>query len=45
MFCVKYFPNFDIKLIIFFPILARGLFPKLLDKAQYNHLIYLFTAF
>ena len=26
-------PNFDVKSIIFFPILARGLFRKLLDKA------------
>ena len=26
-------PNFDVKLIFFFPILARGLFPKLLEKA------------
>ena len=26
-------PNFDVKFIIFFPILARGLFPKLQEKA------------
>ena len=26
-------PNFAVVLIIFFPILARGLFPKLLEKA------------
>ena len=25
-------PNFDVKSIFFFPILARGLFPKLLEK-------------
>ena len=29
----KFFPNFDIKSTIFFRTLARGLFPKLLDKA------------
>ena len=29
-------PNFDVKLIIFFPILARGLFPKLLEKALHT---------
>ena len=26
-------PNFDVKSIIFFPILARGLFPKLVEKS------------
>ena len=26
-------PNFDVRSIIFFPILARDLFPKLLEKA------------
>ena len=26
-------PNFDVKSITFFPILARDLFPKLLEKA------------
>ena len=26
-------PNFDVNVIIFSPIVARGLFPKLLEKA------------
>ena len=32
MFYVVHSPNSDVKSIIFFPILARGLFPKLLKK-------------
>ena len=31
-------PNFDFKSIFFFPILARGFSPKLLEKALNNHL-------
>ena len=34
-------PNFDVKSIIF-PILARGLFPKLLEKPCKCHLLHIF---
>ena len=38
MFYVFNFSKFDVKSIIFFPILAKGLFPKLLEKAlMYEH--------
>ena len=30
-------PKFDVESIFFFPILARGLFPKLLEKALKLH--------
>ena len=33
-----FFPNFDVKLIFFFPNLARGLFQKLLEKALQSRL-------
>ena len=38
-------PNFDVKSIIFFPILARGLFPKLLEKALLIAYFLYFTGY
>ena len=45
MFYTDNFSNFDVLLIIFFPILDKGLFPKLLDKALILIVLKMWFAF